>query len=67
MKEFEKWILNDEYPILSLNDEEQREKGWRAALKWSQTVKEEITEEYQDSLYGCIKQSIAIDVELRGD
>ena len=63
MKEFEKW-LHASKPKLNGRP---REDAWRAALKWSQTVKKRITEEHQDSLYGCIEQSIAIDVELGDD
>jgi len=34
MKQFEKWISEDEdSPVLSIDAERQREKGWRAALK----------------------------------
>jgi len=33
MKQFRKWILNDECPVLSSYEEMQREKGWRAAFE----------------------------------
>lgn len=61
MKEYEKWATQNMY------DRTETMKAWKAALRWSQSIKEKITEEYNDSLYGCIKQSIAIDVELRED
>jgi len=34
MNAFRKWILEDEDPVLSIDAEIQREKGWRAALEW---------------------------------
>ncbi|KKN47580.1 hypothetical protein LCGC14_0661480 [marine sediment metagenome] len=70
MEQFEKWFKKIMVP--RQNKGENIYKGdceitWRAALKWAQNINKKTTEEYTDSQYGAIKQSIAIDVELRGD
>ena len=62
MKEYEKWLKGK----AGIGWYTGTAEGWRAALEWSQSINKEMTEEYQDSTFGVIKQSIAIDVELRG-
>ena len=65
MKEFKKWW--HKVSVDELNKSGLATAGWKAALEWAQSIDKTVTEEYQDSSYGAIKQSIAIDVELRGD
>ncbi len=68
MEQFKKWYNQTIRPYIhNPKDKELREEGWRAALEWAQDINKKITEEHTDSQYGAIKQSIAIDAELRGD